>query len=73
MQKYKLEHLPQEIERITQDIARIEQKMADPEFFMRDPDGFAQAANQLSLLKSEREQIENEWLELELIREELDS
>ena len=73
IQKYKLEHLPQEIERFTHDIAQIEQKMADPEFFMRDPDGFAQAANQLSVLKSEREQIENEWLELELIREELDS
>ena len=71
-QKFALENLPKEMAKIEADIAKLEERMADPQFFARDPDGFSKAAK---VLERERETLaakEEEWLELEMLREELE-
>jgi ATP-binding cassette subfamily F protein uup len=46
--------------------------MADPALFSKDPDGFAARAKAHLKLKTEIEAMESEWLELELLREEIE-
>ncbi len=71
MQSYKLERLPADIERLAAEIVAIEQQLADGKFFERDPQGFTAQANQLATLKEERQRCEDEWIELEILRESL--
>jgi ABC transport system ATP-binding/permease protein len=50
----------------------LEAKMADPQFYVRDPDGFARAAATLDGLRADLARLEEEWLELEMLREEIE-
>ncbi len=72
-QKYALETLPDRMEQAQSGIARLEDEMANPDFFTRDPGGFQKAASQLEALRAELGAMEDQWLELELLREELES
>ncbi|AQZ50286.1 ABC-F family ATP-binding cassette domain-containing protein [Martelella mediterranea] len=71
-QKFALENLPKEMAKIEADIARLEERMADPQFFARDPDGFSKAAKVLERERATLAAKEEEWLELEMLREELE-
>ncbi|QQM30316.1 ATP-binding cassette domain-containing protein [Martelella lutilitoris] len=71
-QKFALENLPKEMEKLEAEIARLEEKMADPTFFQRDPEGFNKAAGKLEGLRADLAAKEEEWLELEVLREELE-
>ena len=71
-QKFALETLPGRIDEAQSKIAEIEQKMADPQLFTRDPDGFAKLAKSLEASRAELEAMESEWLELEMLREEIE-
>ncbi len=71
-QKFALENLPKEMEKLEAEIARLEEKMADPTFFQRDPEGFNTAAGKLEGLRADLAAKEEEWLELEVLREELE-
>ena len=46
--------------------------MADLALFAKNPDGFAARAKAHDALKSEIEAMEAEWLELEMLREEIE-
>jgi len=46
--------------------------MADPAFFTRDPKGFKTASEDLERASAAHEAAETEWLELEMLREELE-
>ncbi len=46
--------------------------MADPELFSRDPNSFAKLAAELDTLKTALIRMEEEWLELEMLREEIE-
>ncbi len=70
--KHALKTLPGEIEAATAEIAALEAKMARPDFFARDPDGFARAAERLETLQRQKAEKEEKWLEIELLREELE-
>jgi len=72
-QKFALETLPGRIEQAQKKAAGIEAKMADPGLFTRDPDGFARFADELQAVRDALEAMETEWLELEMLREELES
>lgn len=72
-QKYALESLPGKISEAESAIAALEKKMAAPDFFTTDPDGFNDAAETLSELRVSLESMEEEWLELEMLRESLES
>ncbi|MBO6640125.1 MAG: ATP-binding cassette domain-containing protein [Roseitalea sp.] len=71
-QKHALETLPGEMERLSEEIAGLETQMADPDFFSRDPSGFSEAAKRLETARSRHAAMEEEWLELELMREEIE-
>jgi ATP-binding cassette subfamily F protein uup len=71
-QKFAIENLPKQMAEKEAEIARIEARMADPKFFSKDPDGFARAAKQMEAARAEISRMEEEWLELEMLREELE-
>ena len=67
--KHALETLPGEIERLTAEIARLNAMLADPAFYTRDAKGFADASRRLVSAQSERAAAEDQWLDLETLRE----
>ncbi|WP_377293555.1 ABC-F family ATP-binding cassette domain-containing protein [Rhizobium sp. SG2393] len=70
-QKFALENLPGQMEKAQAEMAKREEKMADPNLFTRDPNAFAKLAAELEKLRADLQRMEDEWLELEMLREEL--
>ncbi|MGN6307263.1 MAG: ABC-F family ATP-binding cassette domain-containing protein [Mesorhizobium sp.] len=71
-QQFALENLPKKIEAVGAAISRLEDAIADPAYYERDPTGFQKT---IAALDKERETLaalEEEWLELEMLREELE-
>lgn len=71
-QKFALENLPKEMERNQVAIQACEAQMANPNLFNKDPARFHALAAELEKLQNKQSNMENEWLELELLREELE-
>lgn len=71
-QKFALENLPKKIEAVTASIARLENNIADPAFYERDPVGFQKTIAALDKERAALAALEEEWLELEMLREELE-
>ncbi len=71
-QKFALENLPKQMEEAEAKAAKLEERMADPAFFTKDPAGFNKAAEELGKLRESIATWEEEWLELEMLREELE-
>ncbi|CAD7047531.1 ABC transporter ATP-binding protein [Pseudorhizobium endolithicum] len=71
-QKFALENLPKEMAKAEADIAERERTMADPALFTRDPAAFNRLAAELEGLRNSLSRMEEEWLELEMLREELE-
>lgn len=72
-QKFAIDNLPKQMGAKEAEIAGFEKRMADPQFFSRDPDGFSKTAKALEKAREELGRMEEEWLELEMLREELES
>lgn len=68
-QQRALEALPARIEALQVLVARLEQDLADPGLFNRDPDGFQERADRLAATRAELVAAEDEYLELEILRE----
>jgi len=71
--KFRLEKLPQEMANFESLIAELEQEMADPDLYSKDPSAFAKVNSALQKTRSALNAAEEEWLELEMIREESES
>ncbi|OCP37823.1 ABC-F family ATP-binding cassette domain-containing protein [Ensifer sp. LC163] len=71
-QKFALENLPKEIAKAEAEAAMREERMADPNLFAKDPNTFAKLAQELEKLRGDLARMEEEWLELEMLREELE-
>ena len=71
-QKFALENLPKEMEKTQTDIAAREAKMADPNLFAKDQATFNKLAAETEKLRADLIRMEEEWLELEMLREELE-
>ena len=71
-QKFALETLPVKMEKLSAEIAALEVKMADPALYTKDPDQFAKIAAEIEKKRNEVEAHEEEWLELEMLREEIE-
>ncbi|KQS63757.1 elongation factor 3 [Rhizobium sp. Leaf371] len=71
-QKFALENLPKEMDKAQGEIAKREAEMADPKLFAKNPARFAALAAELEKLRASIETMEGEWLELEMLREELE-
>lgn len=70
--KHALETLPKKIEEARSKINSIKTKLAFPDFYSKDPEGFEGLAKSLSLNESKLSGFEDQWLKLELEREELE-
>lgn len=71
-QKHALETLPAEIKKLEAEIARVNGQLADSGFYSRDPEGFAAAGKKLAAAQSALAQAEDQWLELETLREQVE-
>ena len=71
-QKFALETLPKKMEAVSAAISALEDRIADPKFYERDPKGFGQAIAMLDKERAGLTAMEEEWLELEMLREELE-
>ena len=71
--KHALETLPGKIASLHDEIAIMEKKLADPELFARDPKTFEKIMTRHEKAMTEITEAEHKWLELEMMREELES
>ena len=71
-EKHALEKLPARMDELHAEIAGLESKLADPLLFARDSKTFDAAAARLAAARAALLASEDQWLELEHLREELD-
>ncbi len=71
-QKFALETLPAKIEVLQAAIAALEKKLADPELFAKNPALFNKTVEEIAKKRESLENNEHEWLELEMLREEIE-
>ncbi|MFM2130725.1 MAG: hypothetical protein RL477_2271, partial [Pseudomonadota bacterium] len=72
-EKHALETLPAKIAGLRADIARLQAELNDPSLFARDPGAFTLTAAKLEAAQADVAKGEDEWLALEILREELES
>ncbi|PHS77274.1 MAG: elongation factor 3 [Rhodospirillaceae bacterium] len=70
--KYALETLPAKIAKLDEKLENLQVQMADPELYTKDPDAFNALVAQVGRIQEERDQADEQWLELELLREEIE-
>jgi ATP-binding cassette subfamily F protein uup len=70
--RHTLETLPARIAQLEREITALQEQLADPSLYARDPAGFTARTNLLGRKQAEREAAEEEWLRLELLREEVE-
>ncbi len=71
-EKHALETLPGKIDALNRELAVLEVKLADANLFARDPKAFAAATSRHAAAAREKAAAEEQWLELEMLREELE-
>ncbi len=68
-QKHALEQLPKDIKKLEAEIGKLNAKLADPALYARDPKTFAATSEALTKAQGALAKAEDEWLELEALRE----
>jgi ATP-binding cassette subfamily F protein uup len=71
-EKHALEALPARIDALRNELIKLDAKLADPDFHARDAAGFARISSRYSDVSAELAQAEDEWLSLEILREEIE-
>lgn len=71
--KHALETLPDKMTQIETQIQELREALAKPDFFARDPKGFQKTAQDLETAETTLAGMEEQWLELEMKREELEA
>jgi ATP-binding cassette subfamily F protein uup len=71
-QKHALETLPKDIAKLDAEIARLNQLLADPALYSRDPKAFAESSARLAAAQAAKSKAEDDWLELETLREQIE-
>ena len=72
-EKYALETLPGRMEALSAEIERLQALMDDPDLYARDPEAFNTTAASLEATSAELEAAEEQWLTLEMLREEIEN
>ncbi|HUO53983.1 MAG TPA: ATP-binding cassette domain-containing protein [Rhodoblastus sp.] len=70
-EKHALETLPERIEKLRAAAAKLHEILADHELYVRDPKRFNDATALLAKTETELASAEDQWLELEILREEI--
>lgn len=71
--KHALETLPARIDALNDEMLALRSKLEDPAFYGRDPKAFDATTTKLAVLASELATAEERWLELEILREDMQS
>jgi ATP-binding cassette subfamily F protein uup len=71
-EQHDLKTLPKRMAELEAKIAKIQEILADADLYSRDPARFQKAMDALTQLQSELHAAEERWLELEMLREELE-
>ncbi len=72
-EQYALKTLPGTMEKLHADIATLQKKIADPDLYARDPAAFEAAVGGLKAAQSKLDEAEEQWLALEMLKEEIES
>ena len=70
--KHALETLPERIAALQQEAGRLSAVLADPDLYTRQPSAFAEAMKALQAAQAALAASEEQWLALEMLREELE-
>src|SRR5690606_15062774 len=68
--QHALKTLPARIGKLAGTVEMLERALADPDLYRRDPRTFAETTERLAAKQAELEAAEEEWLRLEMLREE---
>ncbi len=71
-EKHALETLPKDIDKLDTEISALNKALSDPAFYTKDPTGFAAKSKALEAAEAKKAAAEEQWLELEMLREELE-
>lgn len=70
--KHALETLPKDIAKLDTEIKTLNDALSAPGFYSKDPNGFATKSKALEAAEGKKAAAEERWLELEMLREELE-
>ncbi len=70
--KHALETLPKRLAELDKEIAQLQAQLSDPDFYARDPRNFSHLSQVLARVQHEHAAGEERWLQLEMLREELE-
>ena len=71
-EKHALETLPKTMAKLQAEIAKQQRFLDDPNLFAKDRKKFDQASDALTKAQKELTEAEDKWLELEVLREEIE-
>ena len=71
-EKHALETLPETIEKLHAEILRQQRRLDDPDLYAKDREAFDEASNAMARAQQELAAAEDRWLELEVMREEIE-
>jgi ATP-binding cassette subfamily F protein uup len=71
-EKHALERLPAEMERLRAQKFKLQALLADPQLYSKDPKRFAEASAAFTTAETQLAEAEEHWLELEILREEVE-
>ena len=71
-EKHALETLPARIETLRSDLALVQKRLGDPGLYGRDPSAFSKLGEAAADNERALRDAENSWLELEMLREEIE-
>jgi ATP-binding cassette subfamily F protein uup len=72
-EKHALEALPQQIATLQGRIGELQRRLDDPSLYARDRAAFADVSNSLAAAQRDLSSAEERWLQLEILREEIES
>lgn len=70
--EFALKELPKKIAALTEKVQQVEQALSDPDLYQKDPLKAQDLALELKSLKTQKESHESAWLEIELLKEEIE-
>ncbi|HWJ87948.1 MAG TPA: ABC-F family ATP-binding cassette domain-containing protein [Pelagibacterium sp.] len=70
--KHALDTLPKEMDKVRARMAKLQEKLDDPSFYTRDFEGFEKTTAEFVAAQESLTDLEDRWLELEMLREELE-
>jgi ATP-binding cassette subfamily F protein uup len=71
-EQHALKTLPARIEKLTTELKRLEETLSAPDLYRKDPATFTKTTMALAMTKADLGKAEEEWLRVEMLREELE-